>query len=680
MGFKKIDKKELETGTGPCFIGMPLVKLDKSELEKLKDAKIVQDSFLMEKFSEILIECDEFLEFQYLNNGKRKSQQANGNISIINKSKRDRIWDTQLEIEGSHIDILEANEGNSIDFGILEPNSTKNKNYNIETKDNIFEMLHVKENIDVISIQTEILENITDKSDQNLSEEKKERKNLLISGKENKIKYNLTLRNVSTKSINNLNVKKSFSKDFKNFTIEGESSENARIIGNYLEWTLDELAPNEERMISIITTIVPRRDEIIRSGNIEITGKIGDFLVSGVNIENFTAYSHAMHAIQKFEDEHIPNKWNCSLIFENHSDFKINLVSILVFDKSKSKKFIEFDYNSSNEKNILRPGEKFVSEYWYLEDEHEPKFSRKIEYSVDYKVIKTSNIKIKIEDVAFDIVDLQIEKKFSEDEIGSFKKSEITNNITIENKSTIPVRGLIIREIIPEDFLPNTDISNYTFNLSSGKISQNDIVLNITPNDDDSTKIHVLELKINLKRIQEKKLVAIKESLEIHHPILAVTPNHDKNYQFPLEIISYFFKYDNKNEIKMNEYYKIENNLTEDKSLSVKLTYKPRKLITKKEIFPGVHDNEFAIEITVINQSNVEIKNTIISDMFPESFELLSSNLKYELTKPDKEGNQIIKFTIENVLPYQEKEIVYYLKNKSGKQVKFSKLESYFFG
>ncbi|MFX1239453.1 MAG: hypothetical protein ACFE8P_17260, partial [Promethearchaeota archaeon] len=69
-----------------------------------------------------------------------------------------------------------------------------------------------------------------------------------------------------------------------------------------------------------------------------------------------------------------------------------------------------------------------------------------------------------------------------------------------------------------------------------------------------------------------------------------------------------------------------------------------------------------------------------IMDTFPESFKLLNSNVEHKLEKNTEEAINTISFTIKTILPYQEREIMYYLKNLTGKEVKISELESYFYG
>ena len=118
---------------------------------------------------------------------------------------------------------------------------------------------------------------------------------------------------------------------------------------------------------------------------------------------------------------------------------------------------------------------------------------------------------------------------------------------------------------------------------------------------------------------------------------------------------------------------------TTDKS-SIKISHRRRKLMIGKEIFPGRNSNEFAICILAKNGSNTKFNDVNIKDTFPNSFELISSNIKHKLEKAKENGNNNISFTIDTLLPFQEREIMYYLKNISGKDVKQSELESFFIG
>ena len=82
MGFKKVDYDELKTKISPNFLGIPIREGGKL-VEKTHREKKIESSYTG-SFSEMLILNEEFLEFDYDNNGKRKSAIGNGNISIFN--------------------------------------------------------------------------------------------------------------------------------------------------------------------------------------------------------------------------------------------------------------------------------------------------------------------------------------------------------------------------------------------------------------------------------------------------------------------------------------------------------------------------------------------------------------------------------------------------------------------
>ena len=113
---------------------------------------------------------------------------------------------------------------------------------------------------------------------------------------------------------------------------------------------------------------------------------------------------------------------------------------------------------------------------------------------------------------------------------------------------------------------------------------------------------------------------------------------------------------------------------------SLNISHKRRNIMIGKEIFPGRNGDEFAINIMIKNKSNASIKDIDISDTFPESFKLISSNMDYKMTKSSENYCQTINFAIPKIAPYQEMEVMYYLKTLDGKDVNFTELESYFYG
>ncbi|TFG29297.1 MAG: hypothetical protein EU532_03380 [Promethearchaeota archaeon] len=676
MGFKCISQTELKIKSGPNYIGVPLRFLEEIKQETEYKTTGIEISKSTDQISEISIVNNESLEFLFDHQMNLKSAEGYGTISIVNNSYKDRIWDARIEILGSNIE-------NETNLRIFEPRTNKNIRYSIEALDDLQNPLVIHERIEILNEEIKSYKDIEqisgiDHYDSIL--EDGEKRYLLLFGKENLVKFTIIIENNSNSTIKNINLQKEISKHFYDIECISDSQADIKTKGNILKIELPELNPGQKRNVDITAKIFPEKKERIRTGAYNITYNIENSVISETEIINFSAYSHAKHLINVEEKETQPNHWDCSFLFANHSDFTMYLKSILITDESKSENYVDLDLTTENNKIILSPGETFTTQKWEVFNENEPKFVRKISYSLDYSIEKGTDVSIKVEDDIFEIIGFQFEKDISQKEIKSFEESELYNKIIIRNTGDVAIKGVVINEIIPEDFKPPLEISQFKLKKASGEQKLENVDLKITPPNDEPSTEHTLELILNLKENQVTQLIGINELLEISYPIKAISPDYNKAYEFPLEISCYYLK--NKNQEKKEEvdYYVVRHRLSDMQKPTLKVSHKRRNLAIAKEIYPGRYDDEFAICVTVKNKSTIEIKNISITDTIPITFELISSNIKNKVTKSNKENEYVISFSVESVLPFQEKEIMYYLKNKSGKDVSFSELESYFIG
>lgn len=670
MGFKKVDYDEIKTKISPNFLGIPIREGGKL-VEKTYRKKKIESSYTG-SFSDILILNEEFLEFEYDNSGKRKSALGNGNISIFNNSIKDRIWDANLQFSGSQFD--NQKDENNINLGIFEPSSNKVLKYEIVNSEEISDLVKVYENIENL---VEEMKSSSSVDDEYFSSEGKVKNYLLMLGRENIVKFTISIENISHSHLEKIKFKKVLPENFYDLEFKSDTSKDFRIARNSIECSLNKLNSGEKAEIVIIAKIFPKKKENIKTGKLEITINLLEKVISGVKINHFSGYSHAMHAIKKSEKKYAPNHWQCSLIFENHSDFKMKLNSILIYNKSRSKKILEQDFSEVGGTVILPLG-KYTSEYFDYIDEKEPTFARKVGYSVDYKTESNSMIVSKYDENTFKVVGILIKKKLAEGEIKSFEESIINSRIIINNEGTIPIKGLIVSERIPEDFLPPRDITEYKLYRSSGVLELEVLEMKISPDDDDPSHEHTIELNFNVKNDRLDSVIEAEDFLEIKYPLKAVTPDSKKAYNFPLKVYSYYPKSTDAGD--KNEYFIIMDDISKMDQSAIKISHKRRKLTVGKEIFPGRSSNEFAIYIVVRNGSNIKLSEVDITDTFPDSFELISANLDHKVSKSKKNGEQKISFTVDTILPFQEREIMYYLKNIGSTDVKQSELESYFVG
>lgn len=499
---------------------------------------------------------------------------------------------------------------------------------------------------------------------------------LILFNKINLIKFTIVLKNRSNFVMGNIKLIKNFPPDFSNFKFDSKSIANTEISKNQIIFSLKDLKPNEKIEIIIHTDIKPKEKKIFGIGEIRLAFEFKDSLISGIEFENFTAYSHALHAIQKKEQEDAPNLWNCSLIFKNSSDMDMELRSILILDKDKKNKLMDLKFDDKNGKKIIKHGDKFISKEWQIHDEFEPKFYRKLEYSVIEKSEKNSRINVNFEEDIFEIVNLSISKKLSKSDIKSFEETKLEDLLIIKNIGTSPVKGLLIREEIPADFIPPIEKSDFRIRTSSGRKDFEDIKINIYPNNQDPSVPHILEIAVNLEATNSDSIIDVDEYLEIRYFFNAISPDHKNSYKFPLIVKSYYPK----EKFDIGEVYIIENELNQDELPELNIIHKRRDLLVSKEIFPGRELDEFAISLMVINNSNIEVKNVKIKDTISQSFKFISSNIKSQISKLDGMDSNLITFEIDNILPFQEEEVRYYVKNISGEKISIDKLESFVFG
>ncbi|MCK4287201.1 MAG: hypothetical protein KAX18_13410, partial [Candidatus Lokiarchaeota archaeon] len=338
MGFKKVDYDDLKTNISPNFLGIPIREGGKL-VEKTQRKKKIESSY-SGSFSDILILNEEFLEFDYDNYGNRKTALGNGNISIFNNSIKDRIWDANLQFSGSQFD--DQNDENNLNLGIFEPSSNKVLKYEIINSEDIADLIKVYESIEN---QAKDIKSSSSVDNEYSSNEGKVKNYLLRIGKENVVKFSIFIENVSNVGLENIKFKKVLPENFYDLEFKSSINSDIKISRNTINCSLNKLNSGEKAEIVIMTKIFPKKRENIKTGKIEITFNLIEKVISGVKINHFSGYSHAMHAIKKSEKNYAPNHWQCSLIFENHSDFKMKLKTILIYDKSKSEKILEHDFN-----------------------------------------------------------------------------------------------------------------------------------------------------------------------------------------------------------------------------------------------------------------------------------------------------------------------------------------------
>ncbi|MHA1146275.1 MAG: hypothetical protein ACTSRW_16185, partial [Candidatus Helarchaeota archaeon] len=147
MGFKRINHEELELSLSPNILGMPLktsVKMDeKVSVEQFKTSEIIEKSTNLQLFVE------EAINFKHYKDGKKSEIKGTGFIRIVNGSRKDRIWDTNITFTGN--ENVDLKLGENVKIGNLEPNTSKNLDYNLVKTEDLQDPISVSEKIEFLN-------------------------------------------------------------------------------------------------------------------------------------------------------------------------------------------------------------------------------------------------------------------------------------------------------------------------------------------------------------------------------------------------------------------------------------------------------------------------------------------------------------------------------------------------
>ncbi len=155
MGFKPIEQEELEKRLASNLLGNPLTTISVSKIDEEEQIEQEKISKLIGKGSNVFLLQEEAVNIHKKNNADTENISGTGQISIINPSEKDRLWDIGLNIQD--VGLFEIDSEKEINLGNLEPKSHQKINYNIIDPHNISEPVKITEEI---KINTPELESI----------------------------------------------------------------------------------------------------------------------------------------------------------------------------------------------------------------------------------------------------------------------------------------------------------------------------------------------------------------------------------------------------------------------------------------------------------------------------------------------------------------------------------------
>jgi len=622
-----------------------------------------------------LVKIIEDVEVKQDHDANVESFSFGGKISIENPSKIDRLWDIDVSLENIASTNLKSKDISIRELGTDYPDSVETKEF--ELKKDVQNLFLVKEFIsslpeadgvlNINDIESELL-NLKDKSskvskkvvatipptaegDEEDEDEEDEGETWEDGGavaetgletfgisidRENTITFAIALRNTYDKPVSDIEVIKTIPDDFTNPVVQDTTEGRAEIQGDKIIWKIDKLRPELTVLLKFTCNITVNDIARRRTGTIDVTYKAASSFAEGLAIDKFDAYTRNKFYIDTLERDEEPNIWDNKLIFDNSSEFVIQLFNADVYSPDEeTKKFVDID---PNDVPMLPSGAQWHSVKWQYESEDYPTFRKKLEFRVvpDYQYQVT--VSVAISDVILEIASITGDMAYDKVETPTYKSQDVVATLKMANNGSAPLNEItVIHQSFTDEYQPpKANEIKLIWDGDEVEISS------------DAVNFETGVFTISLKNLVNSSTGMLKpdSALEFQYPVHCVKPIRDST--FGSEIIYHANTYPVSQELEFQPEVPV-----------IEALHIRRKFRTSKEVVPIGDLGNYRIILTIENIGESKLHSLVLLDKVPDSFEysLDPSTTKPEIT--DEVGQDTLKWKIDELDIGEKLEISY---------------------
>lgn len=476
----------------------------------------------------------------------------------------------------------------------------------------------------------------------------------IVANKPNAVTFVIAARSLYKNSIRNVRIVKNAPPEFKNLIIKEATLGTAKLDNNELSWIIDELPPETTIFLRFSAEVETHTLEPIKTGSIDVSYIASSSFTGGIDIERFRASTRSGVSIDMIEKEERPGLWDCNLVFDNISEFLVQLLNVDVYSpKDERKKFVTID---SNNLPIVASRTQWTSRVWEYESEGYPSFNKKVDFTVlpDFQtdaksLIALDEVSLILASIggtiAYEVTELPVElvREANVLLIQSYKATEIRSTLKVLNNGSAPLNQVIIEQKNFSDaFQPP--------NFDEIKVFMGEKEIELNPEAVEIKEHSPKTLLIALKNLKDGPLGMFEpnSTIEVRFPVHAVSPPRDA--EFRPEVVYRANTYPLSQEV---EYIPTEIPI-------VKVIHIRRKYRVGKEIVHIRKAGTYKIILLVENLGNMPIKAFTLMDIVPEKFEGSEYSIEPEILK--EKGQDILKWSINTLEEGKKIEISYEIK------------------
>ena len=596
-----------------------------------------------------------------------------GKLNIENPSTVDRIWDIDVSLANIGSTDLKSKDISIRELGTEDPDNVDSRQFKI--KKDIKNLLLVKEFIntnpnadDVLNIndiEKELLKSKDKKSGVSSKPSKPSKKEpeaeeeeediedvgetwgdggtLVETGleafgisidKENVVHFAIALRSLFDKSVSNLKVVKNIPDDFTNPVIVDTTEGRANIEGKQIVWTIDKLAQEYTVILKFTCNIMVTDITKRRTGTIEVSYQGASSFAEGLDIDKFDAYTRNKFYVDTVERDEEPGIFDCKLVFDNSSEFIIQLFNADVYSpEDESKKFVDID---PNDVPLLPSGAQWHSTRWEYESEEYPTFRKKLEFRVmpDFQTIVKGTASLS--DVILEIGSITGVMSYDITEIPTYRAKDVIATIKIVNNGSAPLDEVtIIQQTFSDEYQPpKADEIKLKWDKEEVEVAAA------------AVSVENNEFKIDLKDLKDSSTGMFKpeSTMEFEYPIHCVNPARESTFESEITYLANTFP------VSQELEFKPEVPVLEAMHIR-------RKFRIGKEVVPIGDLGNYKIILTIENIGESKLTKLILLDKVPDSFEYGTYSMTPEIT--DEVGQDTLKWDIEELEAGDHLEITY---------------------
>ncbi len=592
---------------------------------------------------------------------KIKSIDFKGKLNVENPSKKDRLWDIDLSLKNIEGTNLKSEEIKIIELGTDKDNNVDSRDFKLsgEAKN----LLLVKEYINSLPDADRVLNRRDIERDLDRIEEEEIEEESTSSQafnlesyaipiqKENPVHFTIAIKNLFPSAVKNIELTKEIPNDFLDVNITDTSAGYADVGEGQIVWTIEEKIPSGSTiLLKFNASVMAESIDKISTGTIDVKYKGMSSFAKGLAIDKFDAYTRNRFYVDAIERDEEPEVWDCSLVFENTSEFILQLLNADVYSpEDESVKLVDVD---PNDVPPLPAGARWFSKSWMYESSDIPRFSKLLEFRVMPDFQTTVNGTLAIDQVELYVASITGDVVYSRKEeikkrvvetiaIPTYKETPVYASLMIENNGSAPFNELkIIHRNFTSEFRPPSK--------DEITVLWDDSEIEVDP---DAISVSKETLQISMRNLKDSTtgMFEPESVIEIRYPIHGMNPSKEAVFESEVVYLA--------NTLPVSQEIEFVPEVPVIESVHLR-----RKFRVGKEVMPIGDLGTYKIILSIENIGEMPLENLVLMDKVPDSFEYGEYSMKPEIT--DEVGEDTLKWEIDELEPAERLEITYEITGK----------------